>query len=62
MKRDEEYRQGYLAGWQHAGGTQVPKVPSTPSLASGTNYYTEGFEAGAKEARRALRSALIGET
>lgn len=51
MKRDDEFRTGFQAGWLHGGGTGKPDMPSTPILRLGENYYAEGFERGAHSGR-----------
>lgn len=54
MKRDAEYRIGYLAGWLHAAGTGNPVPPLTPRLDAGQSYYATGFEDGARRGRETL--------
>ena len=46
-----DWRDGYIAGYQSVKSGQTPAIPATPTLPNGKSYYDAGYEAGEARAR-----------
>jgi len=50
MSHHDEFRRGYIKGYQSIKGSVIPSIPPTPLIRNGENYYDVGYEMGRKAA------------
>lgn len=50
MSHHDDFRKGYIAGYQSVNGRLIPSIPPTPVTKNGETYYQVGYQMGMQNA------------